>query len=213
MSVGQPHRPQLSVRYKLTEEELAGLKVHLPDPWALSTKVYSVAVGGLRSPARRDSCIQSNPFAGRCNVRLSSVRFWIPGLRVVDGNNAAGTKPTIATTSRLQVELLHEGLESMVDPDDTVWTFKHHPLHMAVEYDWRLAEELPPGRGLEDTVISCPNMSLDAGEIIGNSLQVPVGPFTTWRVTVRESANGALDFKEVKEAYLEFACSYMPFRR
>ena len=213
---------QRGIRYRLTKKELDGLKVPMSDPWTPELMVHSVNVSGLETPARLTSFIQANPFAGRSNIRLSSVRCWIPGLKVVDAakkGDKGSRKNSNSNPGCLQVELIHTSLETIVDPDDNVWTFHHHPLHISVEYDWRPLSLTGKGAvsvhdlDMEKVMISTHSMPLDGQEIVGNNLQAPVGPFAKWRVTVRESVNGELDWTGVSEAYLEFTGSHLPFRR
>jgi hypothetical protein len=156
-------------------------------------------------PARLESSILSNPFAGRSNIRLSSVHCWIPGLGVIGRGATTGQ-------GRLQVELIHMGPESIVDPENNVWMFKHQPLHMSTEYNWRLVMTADHA-GLKNTSVSSQSMALDGKYLTVNGLQNPIRPFAKWRVTVRESSNRQLDFSRIQDAYLEFTGSYMPLKR
>ncbi|KAG9571059.1 hypothetical protein KCU71_g713, partial [Aureobasidium melanogenum] len=187
--------------YRLSQDELDGLKLGIPDMDADGQMVYSVQVVGLSAAVTRATTSEQSPFAGRSNVRISQVRAWLPGITSKSGRR------------QLTVELVHEGNEAITDPDDVVFSFNHAPIHLAFEYDWRRVRSFAEMRQEAATA----RQVLPSDSSSGNAnvrVQAAFGPFSTWRITLRESINGELELGDnVEEAYLEFCGSSFPFRR
>ncbi|CAM1503212.1 Fc.00g079880.m01.CDS01 [Cosmosporella sp. VM-42] len=113
--------------YKLSKNELHALKCVIDNPEA--RYLHTVAVTGPKDAVTVTTPSSKSLFAGRSSRRISSARCWIPCLRVMRAE---------ASLRRLQIELLHQGNETIIGPDNKAWAFQHSPLHLAMEYDWRL---------------------------------------------------------------------------
>jgi hypothetical protein len=159
-------------------------------------QMFATMITGLQKPARSASALSQSPFAGRANVRLSQVNFRAPGL-------CFGDKQPI---TRLSVEVRQEGIETIVDPDDGVHTFQHHPVVILSESDGSTPAAVPTVRQALATDWASQNQNVKS--------QAPIGPFAAWRVVLREKdLGGVLDWSQVTQAYLEFEGNAVPFRR
>ena len=190
----------IGITYELSSDELKALPVEQKDPWVPGARMYTVTIKNLVHAVTRSTSISENPFAGKSNVRLSQVRFWIPGVE--------------AEQKYLSVHLMHGGSEKMVDPDDRSRTFQHYPVHMNFEYDWSSISEneksvaLNPGATYSRQMLASDWMSQNPAI----RAQAPVGPFTHWTISMSTSVNGKLDLKGASSAFLEFHGSSFPFK-
>lgn len=78
---------------------------------------------GLSTAVTRSTTLSQGPCAGPSNVRISQLRTWLPGGIIVGGRR------------ELSVELVHEGRESITDPDDIGFSFEHAPIRLSFQYD------------------------------------------------------------------------------
>ncbi|KAH7302960.1 hypothetical protein B0I35DRAFT_415466 [Stachybotrys elegans] len=182
-----------------------------PQPYAGNGDVkinrVTVVVNGLKEPASRQTSFLASPFAGHTNVRISQVRFFAPGIRLASIN----TEKTVAEM-RLYVELQHGGDEVSVDPDNVQVAFRHWPVQLASSYKWaEVVGAADIGGNVTTSRQVLPSDWMGANGA-NTHAQAPIGPFRSWRVTIRETVNGTVDWTGVSEAYLEFCGSSSPFR-
>ncbi|MCL2254851.1 MAG: hypothetical protein FWC09_10455 [Lachnospiraceae bacterium] len=125
---------------------------------------------------------QESPFFGYYNIRLSTVRVWVEGAVTAD--------------DILHVNIMHTGTEGLVNKGDKLLTFRHEPRNASFEYD------LKTNKIKRDGVL---------GLEIDKSTYELIGPFTTWRISIKEEYNSGLNLKEVAGISLEFHGSGYPY--
>ena len=193
--------PHPGILYRLSESELAGVKLAQVDPFSSNGSiVYTVCVEGLKQPVTRETTVPQNPFAGRANVRLSQVRCWIPGIELLNDS-----------VTQISIGVEHGGVEAITDPNNTVHHFSHWPIQLTAEYSPRHTPQLSD---IADAHWNRQVMASDwASANVNAKVQAPVGPFTTWTLTISEAVNGKLRWEKVNAMYLEFCGSSFAFKR
>ena len=138
---------------------------------------------------RAGTTADSNPFAGLSDVRLTSVRCWLSGVRWADGRGPI-----------VRVDLEHQGREILISPKNTVAVFRHEPVHVMIEYD--STKPLDP-----DAIVAASD--LQDGDSKANGALI--GPFARWRVRVNDALNPGVDLSAVDKITLEMRLSAQPF--
>ena len=118
--------------------------------------------------------ISASPFANCADVRLTKVRFYAEG--ATTGDNV------------LMVSLAHTGGETLVDTNDLAHSFSHNELHFKFQHNYSTAEILTDG-----------NLS----DVASGQYALP-GPFTTWKVEIKDTYNDNLELSDVTSARFEF---------
>ncbi|KAI0129744.1 hypothetical protein BJ170DRAFT_617418 [Xylariales sp. AK1849] len=202
---------KLGILYKLSKAELDALKLGPTDSFGQSPakppfRMYTVAINSLTRPATSRSSLHESPFAGLANVRISQVRVWLPGLQV------SQLEPGLEAKSTLIIDIKQEGAESFASPHNKLLNFRHSPVYMSFQYDWKAVKAVKDIHTNHVTAShSLPSDWL--GSNINARVQSPIGPFATWVITIRERDNGPLDLSNVKAAYIEFHGSGIAFSR
>ncbi|KNG85207.1 hypothetical protein ANOM_008083 [Aspergillus nomiae NRRL 13137] len=182
--------------YDLTESELVELTTGQKEN-GQPEMVYKVSLNF----APGDS-----PFgAGRADVRLEEVRFWLVG---------ASVRPDGLGRQRILVHIEHLGPEVFEDDNHDRLEFSHDMLTIPFEYD---AARVSSTKDLTSRAMLSQQNALrgswtgglkreEAGSIAA------VGPFATWRLVVRESENPELDMSKVASAHVEFRGANRSFK-
>jgi hypothetical protein len=215
-----PRNPAIGILYRLNPIELKALKIRQNDAFSRSEGgVHTTMIKSLLNAARRDTNFRQSPFAGHSNVRLTTVRFWAPGLRfqtIEDGMALKVPDPSFNTVvveagRKVSIDIQHQGKESIVDPDDTVHGFEHTMTLITSQYDPRLVNSM---NDVANAAWTWEAMGSDWTSNNANAkILAPIGPFAEWRVAIRTDICGELDWTNVSQAYLEFCGSSFPFRR
>jgi hypothetical protein len=136
-------------------------------------------------PAFRDTTAEENPFYGKANVRLHTVRFFAKGVRIPG--------------ETMQVLLTHLGEEVIVDTKNQPHTWIHEQLK--VQFQCRVADMSFTGPGTVDGTIGA--------KVQGKYAMV--GPFASWLVDVNPAYNTGIDIMNVSHAWLEFSGEFDSF--
>ena len=119
-----------------------------------------------------------NAFKDKADIRLTKVRFFAPGAKT--------------DTNRLEAKITHSGKETIANNRLKRFKFSHDPIKVTFRYNM----ETMKAEG-DDTVDG--NISWPAE----NDFALP-GPFTQWKIEIRDTVNKNLDLSDVSSAYLEF---------
>lgn len=156
------------------------------------TQIHSVLL-----PVRtifRSSRANSNALSGMSDIRLTNVRAWLDGVRIVGDQNPS---------ARLVINIVHSGNDCIVHPDNKPHSF----IHAAVA---KLFSYCPNALPADSAVF--PTDAIFADSEIEREGDQPayalIGPFTTWEVRLtnsyveREGILDALDAaKQLPESY------------
>jgi len=130
------------------------------------TQVHSVLV--TIPTVSRGSSADRNALSGMSDIRLTNVRAWLDGLRVLDD-------PT--PPSRLLIDVVHSGNESIVSPGNDLYTFTHATVTKFFSYS---PDDLPPKpKDFPTDAIFADSALEEQGDRPTYAL---IGPFTTWEV-------------------------------
>lgn len=156
------------------------LRVPLPAAYTNALKrgkqtIWNIAV------AKPEKSLQESPFAGKCNMRLTRVRFFAPGAKTTSGV--------------LEGNLDQLGSEDMNNQDAEEFHFSHAIVGCLFVYN--LATGSPTIDG---------NIGEESEKLFAN-----VGPFSLWRITTSENLNPGLDLSAVTDSYLEFDGTFQAF--
>lgn len=128
-----------------------------------------------------------NPFEGMADVRLTRVRFFLPGAKTTSG--------------LLHVTMTHMGDDTLLSPNNHSIEFSHRTIAVDFKYDIKSGSYAVPGKDTRDGVI---------GNLGDREEYCLPGPFTSWRINFKDY-NPGLDLSEVNDAYMEFEGVYRPF--
>ncbi|KAJ5081532.1 hypothetical protein NUU61_009796 [Penicillium alfredii] len=186
---------QQGLFYDLSESERVTLTTGHEKPGS-SEKVYKVYI--TLAPGVM-------PFGkGRADVRVDEVRLWLVG---------ASVHPDGLGRQRVLVHMDHMGQDVFEDEDRHRFEFSHDMVSIPFEYDAALVKsekdltsraKLSRQNALRD--------SWTGGRSRESSSIAAIGPFTTWRLVVRESENPGLDMSKVTSAHLEFRGANRSFK-
>lgn len=193
-SVWPAQTNELGLLYQLTPDELSTLLQGQLDP---DEQTSSYGVFLTFTPDDSPSV-----FAAMANVRLSQVRFWLIGAAVQPQSNL--------NRELLTVEIEHLGQETLVAPSGQSFNFNHDAVNLQFIYDTASVSSIQDcGPSI---VFSTEEIEQDytGGQPTQSSI-APLGPFTTWRVQIKETENFGLDLSKVTEGYMEFCGRNMPF--
>ena len=142
-----------------------------------------------------DPVTDQNTFQARIDIRLSQIRLWLIG---------ADVAPEPAGRKLLSVQLIHSGDDDIQDERGTEHKFSHDPV--AIRFDYDAGKVATADDAVSRHVFSRQQIQDDhyIGDNVTKSSIAALGPYTTWRVRVLESANRGLDLRGLREAYLEF---------
>lgn len=189
-SVWPPTEKQQGLFYKLADGQLASLTSGVLDLDKLGkvSKVYKVSI--RLNPG-------DEPFKkGRADVRLSQVRLWLIGVTV---------KPDGRGRQVVLVHLEHMGQDEFQDENGNQFDFSHDMISIPFEYD---AANVKSDKDLTwDKKFNRASAIQDdwtGGKSRAESAIAAVGPFATWRFSVRERENPGLNMSGVTAAYMEF---------
>lgn len=135
------------------------------------------------------STIQDNKFAGKCNVRLTKVRFFVTG---PDASK-------VTSDGKLQVNIKHMGSEVFYTQSHREFQFTHSAVDILFVYN--TADNSYNGPGCVEGDIGSKTEKMFAN----------VGPFTLWQINVDPALNMDLDLGKVSGAYLEFDGKFQAF--
>ena len=116
-------------------------------------------------------------FHGLADVRVSTVRAWLPGASTGDGE--------------VQVRIRQAGRETIVSPAGEPFTASHAGKSVVFRYKSNKI-------GQEDAVI------IDGLITKNDSSFTPIGPFADWVIAIAPEDNKNLDLSELSEIKLEF---------
>jgi hypothetical protein len=135
--------------------------------------------------ATKETSINTNPFAGLANVRLTKVRLWLPGAVV---NDLQGNPDP---NGLIRVGLTHTGKETIVAQNGTAYQFTHDPVTVMFIY-------APSTKAIsQDGDIGCQPIG-------ATTTYALLGPFTWWQIALDPNLNPGLDLSAVSGASLEF---------
>ncbi|EAW17007.1 uncharacterized protein NFIA_003630 [Aspergillus fischeri NRRL 181] len=117
-------------------------------------------------------------FNGKADVRLTKVRFFAKGAKT--------------DNHRLEVKLTHTGKETIVNNRLKRFYFRHDPLKVTFRYNTESSKA--EGDDVVDGNIAWPTE---------NDFALP-GPFTQWKIEIRNAVNKNMDLSGVQSSYLEF---------
>ncbi|KAI9040187.1 uncharacterized protein KD926_008510 [Aspergillus affinis] len=120
----------------------------------------------------------ADTFRGKADVRLTKVRFFAPGAKT--------------DNHRLEVKLTHTGKETVVNNRLKRFSFTHDPLKVTFRYNTETNKV--HGDDVVDGNIAWPTE---------NDFALP-GPFTRWKIEIRNAVNKNMDLSGVQSPYLEF---------
>lgn len=136
------------------------------------TQVHSVS---LSIPTVYPNSTADYALAGMSDIRLTNVRAWLDGVRVV-GVEEPNDPP------RLLVDIVHTGDESIVNPAGKPFSFTHAKVTKFFSY---APDKLPADSRI------FPQDAIFADSVIEKTGAQPtyalIGPFTTWEVRLRNS--------------------------
>lgn len=134
-------------------------------------------------------------FQGRIDIRLSQIRLWLLG---------ADVSPDPSGRKLLSVQLIHSGEDDIQDEQGNDHKFSHDQVTIEFDYDSGKVDSI--AHAISDYVFSKQQIQDDhyIGDNATKSSIAALGPFTTWRVRVRERTNRGLNLQGLREAYLEF---------
>lgn len=137
------------------------------------------------------------------NVRLHQVRFWI--------TNAA-TRADDTDRQLLSVNLTHTGAEQIVSSSDVSFEFTHAPVDISFAFDCRGVSSIKMTKAsLIHGTQSIENDYKGATPATSSST-APLGPYTIWKITIKELENPGLDLSRVDAMYFEFCGRSKPFQ-
>lgn len=142
-----------------------------------------------------DTTNDQKTFPGWIDIRLSQIHLWLLG---------ADVAPDPAGRKLLSVQLIHSGEDDIQDGKGDHHRFSHDPVTIQFEYDARHVDTI--AHAVSKHVFSKQQIQDDhyIGDSATKSSIAALGPFTTWRVRLRESANQGLNLQGLREAYFEF---------
>lgn len=128
------------------------------------------------NPATFQSKKSETPFYGYYNIRIDNVRVWVDGAQTRD--------------NALHVNIQHTGAEQYVNADNKLLAFRHNPVTASFQYNTRTKEIYREGdMGWRDE---------DAKKY------ALIGPFTTWRISLKCENNLDLKLSQVSGVVMEF---------
>ncbi|HVT61964.1 MAG TPA: hypothetical protein VHD33_00545, partial [Legionellaceae bacterium] len=142
-------------------------------------KDNSEAMVGIPNVTRA-TVISKNPFAGRCNIRITKVRCWL-----------TGAKSTSSTYKNIIINITQQGTEKITSRDDDVYNFQHDTRKISFIYDLETGVIETDG----DFGVHYP------GEGTNYALY---GPFATWQIEIDPACQDYIDLSDVTDAKLEF---------
>ncbi|KAF3040477.1 hypothetical protein E8E12_005139 [Didymella heteroderae] len=139
----------------------------------------------------------------QANVRLHQVRFWI--------TNAA-TRADDTDRQLLSVNLTHTGTERIVSSSGTSFKFTHAPVDIGFAFDCRGVTSIKATKAsLIHGTQSIEGDYKGATPATANSV-APLGPYTIWKITIKEQENPGLDLSRADAMYFEFCGRSKPFQ-
>lgn len=171
---------------KLTPEEIETLKKNVVHS---NSGTHHVAYIRLDPKSDRDT------FKDDIDIRLSQVRLWLLGVDM---------SPDERGRKLLSIQLIHMGEDLIQDNYMNTFQFSHDPVTITFEYDVALVSNIKQAPG--KAVFSEQNLQDDhyIGDTSGTNSIAALGPFTTWKLSVKVDSNKNLNMQGLKEAYLEF---------
>jgi hypothetical protein len=132
-----------------------------------------------------DPTIGTNPFADMCNVRLTSVRLFVEGVKLTDPDGI------------LHIDIWHSGSEHIVDETRFPLAFIHDGHR--TQFRYRISDKAygPSVPGTSDGIIG----------VVGGDRAL-VGPFTSWKIDLLASMNPGLDLSAITGVWFEFEGFY-----
>ncbi|KAB8261279.1 hypothetical protein BDV32DRAFT_148546 [Aspergillus pseudonomiae] len=172
------------LRYKLTQEQLKILKT--PD----NEGRYTVFI-----PLNFHN--SQGIFGDSIDVRLQEVRVWVFGAEIAKIDENGHRKLTIQVT--------HLGNETIYDEERAPFDFEHDSTEVQFAYHVDLVPSIREANW--EAIFSAGGLEHDfvlGGQPVKSS-RAPLGPFTTWRLQIREKdANPGIKMQGVHEVWLEF---------
>lgn len=136
-------------------------------------------------PAMKLTSLEDNPFAGKCDVRLKTVRFFAKGVT--------------GKTTTLKVVLTHLGVETIVDSNDVAHPFTHEKVKLDFEYN------------TADMTYDFASTDGNIGKQSTSDVYALVGPFASWLVEIVPQYNPGVSLQGVTSAWFEFNGEYYTF--
>ncbi|MFQ7248772.1 MAG: hypothetical protein ACLRPH_06800 [Ruminococcus sp.] len=134
------------------------------------------------TPARPNTKIVENPFAGKADVRIASVKVWLDGVSTEN--------------DRLQIQIIHGGVETILTPDNIEYKFSHSPITILFEYQISTQNVLINGQLSPD---------------IHEDIYALHSPFTYWNMIISEQLNPGLNLENLENIRIEFTGCFRPF--
>lgn len=142
-----------------------------------------------------DTELDRTTFRDGIDIRLSQVRLWLLGVDVKEDN---------VERKLASVQLIHLGEEVIQDAYMKNHALSHDRVTIQFDYDAGKVHTIDD----MSTKYVFSKQQIQDDHYIGtkatDSSIAALGPFTMWRVRLRESANAGLDLKGLHDAYLEF---------
>jgi hypothetical protein len=126
---------------------------------------------------------------GLAQVRLTKIRAWAIGLET--GEDEHGDRMH-------HIVLTHLGRETVVSVRDEAFEFVHEPVDTTVIYNSAFTgsdKAFRKGSGTEDGTLNDPE---------GGTVYADIGPFASWRITIRHKHNDKLRLDTLKDVEIEF---------
>ena len=124
-------------------------------------------------------------FGGMANVRVTTVRAWIYGMKTGNTGNDLH-----------DVAITHCGPETIITTDKKQIGFKHDPVTVMFRYD--------ASKGVGDPRAIFEGRGGTHDGVILENNYAPIGPFTHWRLAILEEKNPKLDLKGLDKVVMEF---------
>lgn len=186
-----PKKPDTwGAQYHFTEPEI--LETFKQVRTLNKTQVHSVL---LSIPTVYPYSSADYALAGMSDIRLTNVRAWLDGVKVV------GRSPK--DTPRLLIDIIHTGRESIVNPGGGLFFFFHEPVTKFFSY---FPNKLPANSN------TFPKDAIFADSEIEKTGDQPtyalIGPFTTWEVRLTNSYMNKVGLIDEMKNYKNLPASY-----
>jgi hypothetical protein len=182
------------VMCKVDESTLQALKTSRIDPKS-GKKIYTASVPLFPEYPGLESL--------QANVRLHQVRFWIMN---------AATRADDNDRQLLVVNLTHTGTERIISSSEMSFDFTHAPVDISFAYDCRGVTSIKATKAsLVHGKQSIEDDYKGATPVTANST-APLGPYTIWKITIKETENPGLDLSRADAMYFEFCGRSKPFQ-
>ncbi|MCJ1281790.1 hypothetical protein MMC26_001113 [Xylographa opegraphella] len=190
-----PSKGAFGIAYKLADTQLNALKTKQTDkkgsPYYRATITITPDLPGLERI--------------NANVRLTQVRLWLTNATLAPGNDGSNRRP-------LTINLTHTGVERIWSSAGAKFHFSHSPVDISFTYDCTSVTSFDAiKQGNVEGRQSIEGDFKGDGSATKYSI-APLGPFTTWIVTVHSKQNPGLDLSRVDHAWMEFRGRSKPFK-